>query len=62
MKKIKVGDYVETKCGECGIVLSIDDKYVYIPTNDRVLRQFSDRVGFPLKDIVKHKSLKEKSK
>lgn len=59
MKKIKIGDYVESYSGLKGQVVAIDDKYVYIPTSkDSILRHLSNKVGFPIIDIKIHKPFK----
>lgn len=59
MKKIKIGDYVESYCGLKGQVVAIDDKYVYVPTSkDSILRHLSNKVGFPIINIKIHKPFK----
>ena len=59
MAKIKVGDYVESKHGMKGQVVAIDSKYVFIPApKNSVEYRFSDKIGFPIKDVDVHKPFK----
>lgn len=59
MKKIKIGDYVESNFGLKGQVVAIDDKFVYVPTpKDNFLRNYSNKIGFYITSVKVHKPFK----